>query len=126
MNITLLDIAVADEALNYLMNKELPVKIAYQVQRLSKKLAPEIESYRDQYSKLVQKYGEREGEMWRVTPENVPKFNIEYSQLATVEVDVEVDTISLDTLIDALEKSELTIQPKFLNSFFISTEEESE
>ena len=99
MKVKLIDVQRAKPALIKILNADLPVKIAFRLSRLGKsvdKILVEIEGIR---TKLVQKYGSTTEQGTSVKPENIAKFQEEFSAFLSEEfVDMDIEPIKLDSL----------------------------
>ena len=67
-----------------LMSKELPVRQSYAVAKLARRIDEETKLYNEQRQKLLQKYGEQDGEKYVIRPENVDVCNEELEELLTL------------------------------------------
>ena len=89
------------EALQRLIEKELPVKTAFKLNRFIKAVEPELNNFEEQRVKLVKKYGkEDEKGNITVTSDNVEAFISELNDLLEIDVDIKFETISIDAFGD--------------------------
>jgi hypothetical protein len=96
------------EGLREITDKELPVKPAYWLSRLSSKALSELKIFEETRIKLVKKHAKKDDKgkpifdnkekRFKIKDEN--KFTEEYIELAKQEVDLEFDPIKLDALGD--------------------------
>ena len=86
-----------------LMSKELPVRQSYTVAKLARRIDEETKLYKRQ--KLLQKYGEQDGEKYVIRPENVDDCNAELEELLNIDVDIseKIDILSTDVALTPAE-----------------------
>lgn len=117
MKLTLKDLLQNVESLGKLLKKELPVKTAYRLGRLSKVLQSELDQFNLTRNNLIKKYGKEKEGQYQIDPEDkeaLEKFNKEIEELLTVEISIDAyDPISVDDLGDiklsAIDMSNLSI-----------------
>ena len=71
MKLKLFDINRAQPALNKLLTRELPVRVAFQISRLGKAVQDVYETIEEQRTNLVKKYGAATDDGFRVKDENI-------------------------------------------------------
>lgn len=96
-----------------LMSKELPVIQSYAVAKLARRIDEETKLYNEQRQKLLQKYGEQDGDKYVIRPENVDVCNGELEELLNIDVDIpeKIDILSTDV---ALTPAEMIVIEDFL------------
>lgn len=88
-----------------LMSKELPVIQSYDVAKLARRIDEETKLYNEQRQKLLQKYGEQDGEKYVIRPENVDVCNGELEELLNIDVDIpeKIDILSTNVVLTPAE-----------------------
>lgn len=117
MKATLKDILQNVESLGKLLNKELPVKTAYRLGRLSKALQSELDQFNITRNNLIKKYGKEKEGQYQIDPEDkeaMEKFNKEIEELLAIEIHIDAyDPIPVDDLgeikLSAIDMSNLSI-----------------
>lgn len=117
MKATLKEILQNVESLSKLLNKELPVKTAYRLGRLSKVLQSELDQFNLTRNNLIKKYGKEKDGQYQIEPDDkeaLEKFNKEIEELLTVEINIDsYNPINVDDLGDiklsAIDMSNLSI-----------------
>lgn len=119
MKITLGEIINGKNSLEKLISKEIKIKAAFKLSKLTKILNEEIQIYEDQRRSLIKKYGEESDDkgIIVVKPENKQKFMEELIDLMGIEVDLDFEPISVDDLGDI----EMATGDLILIERFIST-----
>lgn len=97
----LLDLVIAQEALQALTALELPAVISFQIARILRPIDAEFRSYEEARFKLIERLGEKKDNQIVVKPENVEEFNTEHKALLDVELELEITKLSPDVLGDA-------------------------
>lgn len=103
MKVKLASIINSVEGLNNILKKELPVKAAYWLTKLSHKLESEIKQFTETRNRLIKKYGEQKDNDWLVNPEDkekYEKFKNEMEELLNTEVDIDINPIAIKQLGD--------------------------
>jgi len=95
----------AREPLQKLIEKELPVKVAYGLAKMSNRLNEQFKIIEDVRQGLIRKYGEADEEhpqkmAVKLESENYPKFVAEMSELMNQEVEVVFDVVNLPLEVD--------------------------
>jgi hypothetical protein len=82
-----------------LLDKELPIKAAWKLNKLVKAFDKELGEIEDFRVKLVQKLGneDEEGNV-QVPEEKMESFVTEFNELLMTEIEVDFDAIDIDTL----------------------------
>ena len=85
-----------------LMSKELPVIQSYAVAKLARRIDEETKLYNEQRQKLLQKYGEQDGDKYVIRPENVDVCN---EELLNIDVDIpeKIDILSTNVVLTPAE-----------------------
>ena len=115
MQVTTGDAINAVQALNQLANEKMPVKLAMQVRRVARGLAPIADDYNAERQKLISQYAEQNGdgpktdERGYIVFKDPDGFSGAHRELLAVEHEVEA---GLD--VDALEASGLEVAPSLL------------
>jgi hypothetical protein len=100
MKITLEQAVSGFNALQHIGGEKLPIKLAYTIQRNMRLLQPDVKAYDEQRVNLIKsKYGEKKDEdNWQVKPEKLAAFSKEIEALASVEIELDLRTIPLDSV----------------------------
>ncbi len=117
MKLILKEIIQNVDSLGKLLNKELPVKTAYRLGRLSKVLQSEFDQFNLTRNNLIKKYGKEKDGQYQIDSDDknsIEKFQKEIDELLTVEIDIDAyEPISVDDLGDiklsAIDMSNLSI-----------------
>ena len=102
MKFKLIEIRSLEGSLVKLTNKELPVRVAYRLSRVLKRVTEELSSIENYRVKLVKKYskGEDEKGIFEVAKGEEEKFGKEFSELLMEEIDIDFEPILLSDLGD--------------------------
>lgn len=104
MKITLKELLQNVNSLSNLLNKELPVKTAYRLGRLSKAIQSELDQFNLTRNNLIKKYGKEKDGQYQIDPEDkttMKKFEKEIEELLSVEITIDAyDPIAVDDLGD--------------------------
>jgi len=92
------ELVVAWEPLQRLLASDLPAAVSYKVARAARPVLAELRSYEEQRVKLVQQFGESDGQQTIVKPDKRPDFNTEMNELLQVDVDLKIRTMNPDLL----------------------------
>jgi len=100
MKLKLTDIKRAEPVLMKIMNAELPIKAAYKIGRVMKKIQEELKTIEEMRIKLVQKHGKTvEGtQRTEVPQENFDTFVKEYNALLESEATFDFDPVPMADL----------------------------
>ena len=100
MKITLENAVLGFMALQRVGVEKFPIKLAYTLQRNMRILQPDTKQYEDQRMELVKtKYGkENEEGGWEIPPEKRKAFEKQIETLGSVELELDLHTIDLDTV----------------------------
>ena len=85
-------------SLEKLIVQDLPIKIAYKLSKLVKRLNEEYVIYSKNKNNLFEKYGTKEKEKITVKPENMKQFKKDLEELLEIEVKMNIDKIKLSDL----------------------------
>ena len=94
------------EALNVVMDKEIPAKTAYWLSKALKELGSEFEAMEKARQTLVNKYAKKDDEDQLIVEDNqyvmedMAAFNAEFIELAEQEIEIKYKPISVDQLGD--------------------------
>lgn len=84
--------------------KGVPIKVAYDLSKIGRKLAEEIELYGKKRFELIKEFGtESENDTWTVQPEKLKDFAAKHDELMDHEVEIGVNPIKLEQLGDKVE-----------------------
>jgi len=102
MNVKLADIFMSKDALQKLLQSDLPVKTAFRISRIAKKINDVFNDIEEQRIKLVNKLGEvQEGsDEIKVPPDKLKEFHAELSSLLEEEIELDIEKIKLSELGD--------------------------
>lgn len=107
MKTTLNNLVNSSGALSTLVEMKLPAKLAYRLARLGKQVGDELELFNKQRVALLEKYGEKEGEQYRLKPETQEGFQAEYAELLGEEVELPDITVKVDEIPDSIRPADL-------------------
>ena len=114
MKITLKEAIESDSQLKNILEVKLPIKIAYKLNKLAKKLQAETAGYNELRVKLVKELGEKTDEktdIWQVKTENLQEFSDKINELFKTEVEIDFEPLNIEVLGD------ISIEPKNLPSW---------
>ena len=104
-----------------LLNAKLPTKVSYWVNRFYNKVTSYVEDFKDEQNKLIRKFGEaildenKKISKYEVKDgENKEKYLEAVKELASKEIEIDFEPISIDALNDT------PIEPRFLISYVFS------
>ena len=98
MKLKLSTIVNSREALQEVLKKELPIKIAFRIQKNLRLIEPEFIQYEELRSKLIkEKYGEESGEEgnWVVKSTMTKEFIKELEDLTSEEIELDIIKVTL-------------------------------
>ncbi|MBS4958513.1 MAG: hypothetical protein KHZ99_15930 [Clostridium sp.] len=89
--------------LSKLTNMELPIKLSYAISKNITKIDRELTVYNKERQKLIEKYGEKDGEGKLKTKEDgtinildIDSFNKDLKEILEIETEVDIHVIDLD------------------------------
>lgn len=91
-------VVAADPVLKELSKERLPVKTAYQLMKLLRRVNEEAQLFEVQRVKLCQELGEVQGDQFVVTQANTEKFVTEMTTLVELSVNIDLHPLSLESL----------------------------
>lgn len=100
MKITAGEVYDAYQALQVLAKEKLPVKGAYWLGRLVRKLEPEYHAVETQRNELVKKHGKDKDGQIQVSGAAIPAFSAEFSQVLSSEIEIDCPMLKLELLGD--------------------------
>jgi seryl-tRNA synthetase len=117
MQLKLKEILQNIDSIGKLLNKELPVKTAYRLGRLSKALQSELDQFNLTRNNLIKKYGKEKDGQYQIDPDDktaLEKFNAEIEELLAVDIKIDnYDPITVDELgeikISPIDMSNLSV-----------------
>jgi len=107
MKIKLNQIYRAEPVLRKLTGQEMPIKIAYRIQKAIHNVQEEYARIEKLRMELVQKYGEEKEQKMQVKQENVMQFAKEFAELLEEDVDLKCERLDIDALPDSIQ---MTVQ----------------
>lgn len=111
ITITLGDLVAAQPALAKLFAVELPVKTSWGLRKTAAAIDVEIKRFYEQRTDLIKKYGKLEANgNGNINPENLDKFNADYTQLTEIKVELAITPIPLSALGDSVKLSPSDMQ----------------
>lgn len=119
MKLKLRQIVESVQGMNALMDSKLPVKIAYRLNKLANnQISREIKDYEEQRVKLVKEYGDKDeaGQVSVSDPKKLEEFLVKINELQDVDVEIDFERISIESLGD------IAIEPKNIISWLFSDE----
>lgn len=101
MKLTLKEIYDSQPSMRKLLMIDFPIKTAFKLSRMSRKIGEIFQDLEAQRVKLVEKYGEESENGSTVKAENIEKFQEELNELLQEEEDLGIEPIPLEELADA-------------------------
>jgi hypothetical protein len=112
MKVKLLELINSQKELERLGKKQLPVKSAYWIKRITDKVYHELDLFYKQRKEIIEKYQTEEGEKGKKIPkEYVEKADKEINELAEIEIEIDINKIKIEDL------GEVNIEPELLLSY---------
>jgi len=113
MKLTNGEIFEAKPALGKLIEKELPVKVSYELAKMGNKLNEQYNIIESVRNGLIHKYGEEDNGSLRVKEgtKKFAKFVDEFNELMKQEVELDVNTVEIP---QEVEGKKVQIEPKVL------------
>lgn len=68
--------------------------LGYAIAKNRRKLENELKEYLEKREELFEKYGQREGDQWRIGPDDVPAFLKEMGEYDAVEFEFDPTTVT--------------------------------
>ena len=101
IKMSLVEVKNAETALNKVLSSQLDIKTSYNLGKIVKKLNEELTNLESIRIKLVGKYGtvNEKGEK-NVEKDNLKEFYREYGEALKIEVEFDINKISIDKLSD--------------------------
>lgn len=101
MKIALGEIRMMKDPMRALLEKELPLKVSWRLNKLVKAFDKELQGIEDGRVSLVKKYGvEDDTKNVRVPEDKMPSFIQEFNEFLSEEVEFEFEPISVDVIGD--------------------------
>jgi len=99
MKVSLRNIYDSQTAIRKLVSADLPIKTAFRVTRMVRKINDIFQDVEKQRVALVEKYGEQAKDgNYKVKNENITMFQKDFSELLNEEVEVDIDQLLLEEL----------------------------
>lgn len=98
MKMTAAEILAAHEGVTEILKERLNAHVLYKFTRIAKTLGAEIESIEAQRKALVEKYGEKDGDGYRVPEDKIAEFRTEYEAVLATEVDVAIEPVRISPI----------------------------
>ncbi len=108
------DLKNAETPLMFLVSKELPIRIAFQLNSVIDGIDENLKRLEDFRVKLVEKYGDTDKVTGEITvrKENIGKFQQEYDEL----LDSEIDLTPVEIPMSVFEENNINMSVKNVNS----------
>lgn len=106
MKIKVADLYNLSLGLNELSKKELPIALAFKIQRAQKKVSEELIASDKVRQSLIEKYKEKEldnGNI-QIKKDKLNEFNEKINELMAQEIDLDIEKINIDDLEKSVEK----------------------
>ena len=110
MQLKLNQVYQAESVLKKITNQEMPIKLAYRIQKSVGQLRTEYLRIEDLRMNLVKKYGEEENQKLQVKPDQVQAFVQEFGELLQEETEIDVTPIKIEDLPDTIKLSPLEVE----------------
>lgn len=106
MKIKVADLYNLSLGLNELSKKELPIALAFKIQRAQKKVSEELIASDKVRQSLIEKYKEKELDngVVQVKKDKLDEFNEKINELMSQEIDLDIEKINIDDLEKSVEK----------------------
>ena len=106
MKIKVADLYNLSLGLNELSKKELPIALAFKIQRAQKKVSEELIASDKVRQSLIEKYKEKELEngVVQIKKDKLNEFNDKINELMAQEIDLDIEKINIDDLEKSVEK----------------------
>lgn len=106
MKIKVADLYNLSLGLNELSRKELPIALAFKIQRAQKKVSEELIASDKVRQSLIEKYKEKELDNGNVQikKDKLNEFNEKINELMAQEIDLDIEKINIDDLEKTVEK----------------------
>lgn len=106
MKIKVADLYNLSLGLNELSKKELPIALAFEIQRVQKKVSEELIASDKVRQSLIEKYKEKELDNGgvQIKKDKLNEFNRKINELMSQEIDLDVKKINIDDLEKSVEK----------------------
>ncbi|QGH35127.1 hypothetical protein GI584_14215 [Gracilibacillus salitolerans] len=100
MQVTVKEVFNLNEGLNHIVNKELPVGVAFKLQRIIRVVSEEYKTAQNLRSKLVTKYKEKDLDngIVQLKEDELEDFNKELEELLAEKVNINVKKIKISEL----------------------------
>lgn len=106
MKIKVADLYNLSLGLNELSKKELPIALAFKIQRAQKKVSEELIASDKVRQSLIEKYKEKvldNGDV-QIKKDKLNEFNEKINELMAQEIDLDIEKINIDDLEKSVEK----------------------
>lgn len=106
MKIKVADLYNLSLGLNELSKKELPIALAFKIQRAQKKVSEELIASDKVRQSLIEKYKEKELDngVVQIKKDKLNEFNEKINELMAQEIDLDIEKINIDDLEKSVEK----------------------
>ncbi len=103
MQFKLLEVLEMKESLSNIISQPLPIKVSFKMSKIIKAIDEELEIYNNKNNDLIRKYGEEtEDGKIKVSDDNRESYFKEYKELLDVDIEIQLDPISVNDLGDNL------------------------
>ena len=110
MKIALGKLKNSEQALVKLSNSSLPINLAYKISKMIKVVSSELTELEEHRKKLVEKYGEDNGEGSLIVPEhNIENFVQEINPLFQEEIDLPFEKIKAASIPDTISLTPIEV-----------------
>lgn len=100
IKVTYGDLLTAAPAFGVLISKEIPISTSARLRRIAVLADIELKVVNDALNELRKKHGAQVGQGYQVTPENMEVFQKEVAELLALEVEINVEPITAESLGD--------------------------
>lgn len=111
MKIKLKEIINQADNIGKLSEMKLPIKASYRINRIISKILPDIKQYNEKRLEVIKELGiadEKNPEVYNVPKEKLPEFTKQIEELLSIEVEIDLEPISI------IELGEINIEPALL------------
>src|ERR1035437_8045794 len=98
MKIKIVEVVNSVESLNSLVEVKMPVKPAYWLSRIIKKVVPEVDIFNEKKNDIIKECEGKlseDGKMFTFEGENSKKFAEKMKELGDIEIDIDVNKIKI-------------------------------
>ena len=103
MKLTNLQIMNSEQVLVKLKQQELPILVAYKLNKIIKSMGEKLQFIHEQRDEIIKKYGTETNGTYAIDEhdqENINKFLEDFKQVLSIEEEVEIEKLELKDFVD--------------------------